>query len=1116
MVRHCGPFFRFTLSCELQHSGYPNMGKYVVFRWLLLLLCLSAPDGQAQSTVLYFDEPPKETLGRNRNQFTINRFFTDRDDFLWFVTGSGLSRYDGHEIVTVRSDPADLNSLSSARVADMIQDERGTFWITTRDGGLNAYNQRTGNVAHFQHLPTNKTSLSSDKLRFLQRDESGYLWIGSDYGMNRFDPKTGSTVRFLPKPGESGQLQGNPLSPILVASGQSRPGYIYVCTTAGFEQFDRSSNRWRCFPTVTKSGVPVIKAPDGLNTISGLCQDRRGLIWMGVPDQTGLRVFDPKTGQINWFDGRTADGKPIPFPKVILEDRTGRLWLCCDNDIFRISADRTVVEQCTPVAISNGEQLKELVTLYEDRQGLIWLERDSDKNPLFFDPRQERHPNIPLPKFTNTAGGVPIRPVTESLMPDAEGFLWISTDLGLIRYNPGRATLGRATLGHAKPVQNEMKIVLKQPLTYFTSPLPDATGASHDPYLLVGAEAGLFVYNKKTTRLTPVRLDKNGRNTIPNAIASVIDRDGDLWISTWGQGLFRIPKGGLSVETGLVSTYEQWKNDPTNANSLLSNTLQKIAVDAQNTVWVCGAAHGLSRVNKRTRQVQRFVLRQGDPYGLASNYTFAPLIDKQGDVWITSGYAAPLQKLSVKTGRFKKYGAANGFTDDYFAHATLDRTGKIWFNQHEVVSCIDPLTERVTTFPQFVGNSVYSTPITALATTDEIYFGCQNNLRRFGPTDTIHQIPKAASPLRLVGVSCFGTDGTQTMRPLPPDRWRAHEVALSHQENTLELKFALLDYRNTGSRAYAYSLTGPNDEPQWISIGTKNTVDFAQMKPGTYLFHLKARNSDGIWTNLAPLRLHISPPWWQSLWAYTAYSLLLLLGFWYLLKGRLREQARELALQEAVVIKQQRDEIAQKNAQNELLLKEIHHRVKNNLAVVSGLLALQSAKVTDPNVLEAIQASQNRVQSMGIIHQKLYQGKQLGVIEMRDYFINLGESILDSFDAVGRITIDCSMPELVLDIDTAISVGLLTNELITNSLKYAFINKDSGIIRISLTRVGDDSLLLQVADNGTGKPPVETVNGSGFGTQLVDLLARQLEGILTYENQDGTLVKLRFKRPAVV
>lgn len=899
--------------------------------------------------------------------------------------------------------------------------------------------------------------------------------------MNRFDPKTGRTVRFLPKPGESGQLQGNPLSPILVESDK-----IYVSTTVGFEYYNRISKQWHCFPAVDKLGVPVPNFTVGLNSHNSLCKDHRGLLWMGVPNQTGLRVFDPRTGQITLFDRRTADGKPIPFPKVILEDRSGRLWLCCEDDIFRISADRTVVEHCTPIAVENQERLTGLVTLYEDRQGLIWLERLSDKNPLFFDARQERYPNLKMPQPGND------KPLANDILPEPDGIVWIGTDLGLIRHDPS---------------QNDTRFVLKLPNVLSISLLPDHC------LLVISSDDGLFIFDKKTGHHTPVRLHKGGDKSIQTPIFSVLDQDGDLWVSTWGDGLFRIPKGGLSLKTGLVSDYEQWKNDPANANSLPSNLLQKIAVDAQNTVWVCGAAVGLCRVNKRTRRVQRFMLRQGDPDGLASNYTYAPLIDNQGDVWVTSGYTAPLQRLSVKTGRFKKYGIADGFTDDYFAHATLDGTGKIWFNQNQVVSSIDPVTEMVTTFPQFVGTSVYSTPIAVQPLNGEVYFMCQNNLRRFKPS-LIQNAPRTLSPLRLVAVSCFDADGTKTMKPLPENRWRAHALALSDRENTLEIKFALLDYRNTASREYAYALTGPNEEPQWVNMGLKHTVDFAQMKPGTYLFHLKARNSDGIWTKLAtPLHIDISPPWWQSTWAYVAYTLLLLLGFWYLMKARLREQARKLALQEAVVIRKQRDEITQKNAQNELLLKEIHHRVKNNLALVSGLLALQSAKVTDPNVLEAIQASQNRVQSMGIIHQKLYQGEQLGSVEMGDYFNNLSENILHSFDAAGRIFIDCSMPELVLDIDTAISVGLLTNELLTNSLKYAFVGRDSGTIRISLTRMDDDSLLLQVADNGIGKP-VEVASKPGFGTHLVDLLTRQLDGILTYENQNGTLVKLRFNRPA--
>lgn len=207
--------------------------------------------------------------------------------------------------------------------------------------------------------------------------------------------------------------------------------------------------------------------------------------------------------------------------------------------------------------------------------------------------------------------------------------------------------------------------------------------------------------------------------------------------------------------------------------------------------------------------------------------------------------------------------------------------------------------------------------------------------------------------------------------------------------------------------------------------------------------------------------------------------------------------------------------LAAKNTENELLLKEIHHRVKNNLEVVSSLLALQSDKISDPNVQEAMLANRNRVQSMGIIHQKLYQGDQLAAIEMRDYFINLSESILDSFDAGGHVRIECRMPELLLDIDTAISVGLLTNELLTNALKYAFVGRPSGTVSISLTRSDADLFLLQIADDGIGKHTDAPAQGTGFGTQLIELLTRQLDGVLTYETQHGTLVKLRFRKPVL-
>ena len=141
------------------------------------------------------------------------------------------------------------------------------------------------------------------------------------------------------------------------------------------------------------------------------------------------------------------------------------------------------------------------------------------------------------------------------------------------------------------------------------------------------------------------------------------------------------------------------------------------------------------------------------------------------------------------------------------------------------------------------------------------------------------------------------------------------------------------------------------------------------------------------------------------------------------------------------------------------------------------------------------------------------------------HFINLSESILDSFSAEGRIKIECNMPQLILDVDTAISIGLITNELITNSLKYAFTDKAHGAIKISLTELPADEntdgtfrenreevFLLKISDDGIGKPVENKPKGTGFGSQLIALLTKQLDGKLIYEVNNGTTILLSFKK----
>ena len=204
-------------------------------------------------------------------------------------------------------------------------------------------------------------------------------------------------------------------------------------------------------------------------------------------------------------------------------------------------------------------------------------------------------------------------------------------------------------------------------------------------------------------------------------------------------------------------------------------------------------------------------------------------------------------------------------------------------------------------------------------------------------------------------------------------------------------------------------------------------------------------------------------------------------------------------------------ELNTKNQQNELLLKEIHHRVKNNLELVKSLIALQSAQLEDSDTKDAMIASQNRVQSMGIIHQKLYQGDNLGSIEMKDYFLNLGEGILDTFNADEKVKIEYAMDNLELDVDTAVPIGLIVNELLTNALKYAFPENLKGNISISLSKSNPETLTLKVVDNGIGKITGLSPKGTGFGSQLIKLLTQQLNGEMTEENQNGTSVLFHFK-----
>ena len=196
--------------------------------------------------------------------------------------------------------------------------------------------------------------------------------------------------------------------------------------------------------------------------------------------------------------------------------------------------------------------------------------------------------------------------------------------------------------------------------------------------------------------------------------------------------------------------------------------------------------------------------------------------------------------------------------------------------------------------------------------------------------------------------------------------------------------------------------------------------------------------------------------------------------------------------------------------QKDTLLRELHHRVKNNLQVVTGLLDLQMARIKDEDVINALNDGKNRIRSMALIHQKLYRTDDLKSVDMQEYLEKLLQEISAGFAMPDKhIETKVTARGINLDIDVAIPLGLMVNELVTNSFKYAFQEKNSGIITISLEKLAD-KYVLKISDNGPGYDVAAKTTKATLGLRLVNMLTKQIRGSLEIHNFSGTEVVIQF------
>ena len=240
------------------------------------------------------------------------------------------------------------------------------------------------------------------------------------------------------------------------------------------------------------------------------------------------------------------------------------------------------------------------------------------------------------------------------------------------------------------------------------------------------------------------------------------------------------------------------------------------------------------------------------------------------------------------------------------------------------------------------------------------------------------------------------------------------------------------------------------------------------------------------------------------------------------LEFRVQERTAELALSndslqlEIAEHKLTEAQLKELLSEKEILLQEIHHRVKNNLQVISSLLDLQSQYIEEKVMQEIFRTSQRRIKSMSLIHEQLYQSKNFSKVNFAEYLNNLVVDLFDTYSInTDKITLRLNLDEINLNITTAINCGLIVNELVSNSLKYAFPKGTEGTIDISLFSDIDNNCTLIVRDNGIGlSQNLELKNIKSLGLQLVRLLANQLQATLELNGSAGTKVYLKFSEMA--
>lgn len=548
--------------------------------------------------------------------------------------------------------------LSQSIVFCILQDSKGFLWFGTEDG-LNKYDGYKFTV--LQHDPYNSNSLSYNEIRAIHEDSSGVLWIGAFYGgLNKYDPDQQQFTRYQHEPTNPRSLSHNNVKAIY----EDKAGVLWIATDGGLNRFDRETEQFKRYQHDPAN-------PNSLSNdiLRDIYEDKSGVLWIATED--GLNAFDRQTESFRVYRHLPANPNSLSNDLVtsICEDQSGRLWIGTFSGLNRLDPARKRFtryrnERDNPNSLSHDE----IRAIFEDSSGLLWIGTNGGGLNLY-DRENEtfiRYHNDPQnPKSLS-------KDEIFSIYEDRSGILWLGTYGG----GTNKVEKRRKQFGLYKPDPNHPNALTHE---IVWSIYEDDSGL-----LWIGTHGGgLTRFDRKQNRCTHYTHNPNDPNSISSNIVRVVypDPTGQFWIGTNGGGICKFDRA--------TETFTRYLHDPGDPTSLSHNEIRAIYKDRSGVLWVGTNGGGLNKlVSDRTAAspavFTRYTNDPDNPNGLSSN--FVRVIyedpDEAGRVLWLGTQGGGLNKFDRKTGTFTQYRAdarnPNKLNNDYIFALHEDRDGIFW------------------------------------------------------------------------------------------------------------------------------------------------------------------------------------------------------------------------------------------------------------------------------------------------------------------------------------------------------------------------------------------------------------------------------------------------------